>query len=269
MAPTKQTARTSRPSTKRTIASDTRHTDPAHIAAPVASKNSKTPSSSLFDTIVTILVGPEHAKFGVHKALLCHHSSYFKAALTGRFGEAEEGTITLEAEDPEVFSRFNAWLYTGDFRKDEDDGALLLGPALDLCVFAAKRMVPRLRNAIVDRVIKAFSRDSRHQLSTADADVCVSAWESCGDSSLQTFLVDLLVVYFDLERAAREGRVAGLPVELMTLIAVRAQRAGKRVDHFDFYDLREYHCSRYHVHEELERECKALGDPDETDTEED
>ncbi|KAF6229596.1 hypothetical protein HO173_011451 [Letharia columbiana] len=50
---------------------------------------------------------------GIHKALLSHRSSYFKAALTGGFRGSQTGVIDSVDEDPEVFRVFNEWLYLG------------------------------------------------------------------------------------------------------------------------------------------------------------
>lgn len=248
---------------------NTSTTHPTRVFAPVATKDKKKPSSALFDTIVTVLVGPKHVKYGIHKALLCHHSSFFKAALTGNFMEAEHGTINMEDEDEETFSRFHAWLYTRDFWRDEDEKIQLLRPALDICLFAEKRFVLSLHNAIIDLIIRECCKDSRYELSAENAGICVSAWERCGDSRLRTFLVDFLVVYFDLEVAGQEAVVASFPVELITQMAIRAQRDRKDADLFNMHDMRECHCWRYHLHDVGVSECDDLVVSDVDDTEDD
>lgn len=62
----------------------------------------------------------EGAVFGMHKGLLCRESLYFKAALEGHFKEATEGFV-LDDEDPEVFQRFNTWLYTGKVLASDEE----------------------------------------------------------------------------------------------------------------------------------------------------
>lgn len=47
------------------------------------------------------------------KALICHHSPYFRAALEGPFVEARNNTIELKEEDPECFESILAWLHVG------------------------------------------------------------------------------------------------------------------------------------------------------------
>ena len=58
-----------------------------------------------------MLVGPEEKKFGIHKGLLCAHSSFFRAALEGSFKEARTGIVTLSEDDPVTFEVFKTWLY--------------------------------------------------------------------------------------------------------------------------------------------------------------
>lgn len=51
--------------------------------------------------------------------LVCHLSSFFKAALSRGFKEAEEKRIILKEDDPNVFRIFVAWLYTGAIHPQE------------------------------------------------------------------------------------------------------------------------------------------------------
>ncbi|GAB1310892.1 Kelch repeat and BTB domain-containing protein 7 [Madurella fahalii] len=63
---------------------------------------------------VTLLVGPDHQKFVVHKNLLVSQSSFFRGALaTNLFREAVEGVMTLETDDPDAFRLLVGWLYRG------------------------------------------------------------------------------------------------------------------------------------------------------------
>ena len=49
---------------------------------------------------MTLEIGPKHIKYCLHKALLVHHSEYFRNALKGPWQEAEEGVIRLEDVEP-------------------------------------------------------------------------------------------------------------------------------------------------------------------------
>ncbi|KAL8943396.1 MAG: hypothetical protein Q9216_001105 [Gyalolechia sp. 2 TL-2023] len=64
-----------------------------------------------FDKMITVLVGPHHERFEIHKGLACKHQ-FFKAALQGNFTESN-GTIWLPEHDPDIFRWFTYWLYTG------------------------------------------------------------------------------------------------------------------------------------------------------------
>lgn len=52
--------------------------------------------------IVIVEIGPDAKKFYVHKALLMHHSEYFKKALSGTWKEAQEGIVRLHDVEVEA-----------------------------------------------------------------------------------------------------------------------------------------------------------------------
>lgn len=108
---------------------------------------------TLYDTIIYVNVGPTQERFGIHKSLLCHHSSYFKAALEGGFEESETQVINLKDEDPKVFWGFNEWLYSGTVAHQRYATNEKWSALLDLYVFAEKRIVPKLQNALIDAMI--------------------------------------------------------------------------------------------------------------------
>jgi hypothetical protein len=57
----------------------------------------------------------------VHESLLIHYSEFFRAALTGRFKEAEEKAVTLEEAEPAVFGFCADWLYNRYLPSKETD----------------------------------------------------------------------------------------------------------------------------------------------------
>lgn len=106
--------------------------------------------------------------------------------MNGDFIEADEGEVILADEDPAIFTRFNEWLYTGVFFLDnETEKDILYKVLIDLYIFAEKRGVIRLQNAVIDGIIKKNSLptiDIRH------------AWSNTSDSSpLHMLLVELYV----------------------------------------------------------------------------
>lgn len=62
-------------------------------------------STTLRGDLVTVKVGPIGKTYTVHKALLVHHSGYFRKALKGSWQEAKEGTITLSDVEPHICKR--------------------------------------------------------------------------------------------------------------------------------------------------------------------
>lgn len=66
----------------------------------------------------------------MHKDLLCHYSSFFRAALTGGFHEAMTHEITLDEEDPKIFDIFVNSLYTGRLYEEKVKSADASKPAL-------------------------------------------------------------------------------------------------------------------------------------------
>ncbi|KAI9731797.1 MAG: hypothetical protein M1834_004586 [Cirrosporium novae-zelandiae] len=127
----------------------------------VQKKRMKLSFEALLDTTVKIKVGLEQFCFEVHKGLLSHYSSYFRAALSGPFKEGNEGVIILETEEVEVFRVFFKWLYkdvttdceTTPSALDTDIEFLQL---LKLYVFSDKRGIPRLGNAVLITMREKF-----------------------------------------------------------------------------------------------------------------
>ncbi|CAN9083767.1 unnamed protein product [Alternaria sp. RS040] len=60
---------------------------------------------------VVVSHGSETQNWVIPKALLSHHSEFFRAACNGRFKEGIENKITLHDCWPEVFEGFVQWLY--------------------------------------------------------------------------------------------------------------------------------------------------------------
>jgi hypothetical protein len=54
----------------------------------------------------TVLVDEPEKRFVVHEHLLTHYSEFFRAALTGRFKEAEEKVVKVRDTAPDIFECF-------------------------------------------------------------------------------------------------------------------------------------------------------------------
>jgi hypothetical protein len=101
----------------------------------------------------------------MHKDHLCTNSPYFKAALQGRFQEADLGEVTLKDAPVEAFEMFNEWLYTGEIKEELCQEKNLSGAKLsmkdkptfpqllDIWLLADYLLVAQLQNYAVDMMI--------------------------------------------------------------------------------------------------------------------
>ncbi|KAJ8114701.1 hypothetical protein OPT61_g3482 [Boeremia exigua] len=73
---------------------------------------------ALCGDIVIVVVGTEQKKYHIHRAVLIHHSEYFRNALKGPWKEAEEGVVPLADVEVETFDVFAQWIYSGTLPDD-------------------------------------------------------------------------------------------------------------------------------------------------------
>ncbi|KAL8694755.1 MAG: hypothetical protein Q9218_000681 [Villophora microphyllina] len=149
----------------------------------------------LLRTTVTILVGtePRQDKYVPHAELLCHWSPFFKAAITGKFEEAETGVIKLPNDEPRVFDIFQDWLYNNSNKAvlnlgpfDAGDVSLLLA----LWVFGDKYQVPGFQNAAMEALRTRTINEPRiFRLK----DIQFAFGNTLDESPLRKFIVDLYV----------------------------------------------------------------------------
>lgn len=213
--------------------------------------------SSLYDSIISIKVGPENTTFGIHRGLLCHHSSYFDRALNGGFKEAVEGEVILADEDPTIFTRFNEWLYTGAILlgKIETERDIPYPVLVKLYIFAEKRGVVRLQNRVTDFIIR------KNKISQSFPNSCIRfAWTNTADSSpLHRLLVDLYVrqanfaEIMDNKKSRNFFNKDILTAFVLAFHRLRDERSARSrhnlcdisaIDHQDYFRQR----CEYHVH---------------------
>ena len=95
----------------------------------------------------------------------------------------------------EVFSVFNEWLYSGTvayqhYARHETWSALL-----DLYVFAEKRIIPRLQNALIDAMINVREKNYTYP----DTEIHLAWVNTATSSPLHSFLTELYVRYVPLD----------------------------------------------------------------------
>ena len=88
----------------------------------------------------------------MHKTLLCDTSSFFNAALNGKFRESRDQAIEMIEDDAEVFTHFQYWAYTGAIEpkgREQMSWRTLIG----IYIFAEARCIPALQNTVMDVLI--------------------------------------------------------------------------------------------------------------------
>lgn len=240
---------------------------------PPASTRTPTPKKnlhSLFETIVHVDVGPEPVRFAIHKGLLCSRSEFFRAALTGNFQEAEDQVVTLDDEDPEIFRRFNAWLYTDMVAEGAELQVTFLRALFDLYVFAEKRIIPDLQNAVIDAIIRVNARVT----TITRVENFNRVWEQTAETSaLHRLLVDS--IFFDAEILEHEftTNLREYSITFVAAVAIRANELvklefshpsaklakRKTINQWlrGFKHVWWHHCQRYHVHKSSDAPCKG------------
>ena len=119
-----------------------------------ASKMTKFKSCLASDAI-RVYVGPKAKRYSVHEALLLRYE-WFRNRLLRQRDNANQGTITIRAEDPRVFELLISWLYrkklkaisTTDEKLSKEEAALYV----DLYLRASVWDIFELENAIMDRL---------------------------------------------------------------------------------------------------------------------
>ncbi|KAL8881519.1 MAG: hypothetical protein Q9192_007780 [Flavoplaca navasiana] len=145
----------------------------------------------LFDGLITIKLETCNSTFYIHKGLLCHHSPVFTAMLEHDWKEKQEGFVTLNSEEHNVFRRFVLWLYYGKIL--DYDESLITIPAQELldCYFLAdRRDIPAMQNFLINTII---SKAQAVQATFCDYQRYV--WcNTPGSSPLRRLLVDMMAL---------------------------------------------------------------------------
>ena len=136
----------------------------------------------MFDTLINIEVGSgdEKRTFEVYKGVLCFYSSYFRAALDGRFIEAQEHRVKLSTEDPKIFKMFRHWIHTRCFFESTIAPSTLLSFRIiaDLWIFGDAHEVPMLQSEVANVMLEKV-RQSRNFPSIVDLTyICDNTIES-------------------------------------------------------------------------------------------
>ena len=73
--------------------------------------------SETFSEPLKVIVGKEKVAFHLSKGLVCAESEFFKVACHERWESGRSNTVTLEDDEPDIFSIFMTWLVTQDIKR--------------------------------------------------------------------------------------------------------------------------------------------------------
>lgn len=144
---------------------------------------------------VVVTDGNDTSTWGILKALLSHHSEFFRAACNGPFKKGQTNKITLPECEPEVFQIFVHWIYFGVAPASFDvmDRVWNAFPAWAL---ADRLMSKDFGNAIMKELYLVHSGDTQDHTSFSDAEVAWCAENAAQGSLLRTWFIDTLALHW-------------------------------------------------------------------------
>lgn len=116
--------------------------------------------------IVTIRVGKESASqdFMVHENLMVARSPFVRTALNNDWKEAKSRVIPMPEDQPETFSTYQQWLYSGKLFSRHDEGTIEDAAEYELLVKAyilgEKLMDSRFQDTILDCIVQKLRKTS-------------------------------------------------------------------------------------------------------------
>ncbi|KAI4268569.1 MAG: hypothetical protein LQ337_007768, partial [Flavoplaca oasis] len=208
---------------------------------------------NLSGKVIKVLVGPSEYCFSIHWGLLTSKSTFFNAALTGSWTEAEEDTVRLVEEVPELFAIYVVWIYGHDWTVDHLGREYGLATSSRLYVLADKLGSEELGNLIIDRI--------RAIVAGPDVFLSCETIEFVYDNTLpKTPLRRLLVDILTWELKPDKNLVTEVPECLYDIVWVFINRQNKKIS-----DKKPYAdntaCKNYHIHRDG-TPCPLLIKPD-------
>lgn len=184
--------------------------------------------------MVKFEVGDTQSTFHVHLDHLCAASSYFTAAFTKDFLEAQGNFMKLPEDDPDIFELLVRWLYTKelavpvtDTKEDCNEHYLQL---CKLYVSADKYRILALKNYIVDYFFMLKLKLASHPLYNApQMNVVYYVYKNTtGSCALRKLLIAWNVWHVDLKWYSGDGvhgLLCDLPEYSADLVIAMAEKA--------------------------------------------
>lgn len=101
--------------------------------------------------MIEVIVGPDREKsWTIHKRLLTTYSRFFHDALRSISRGAHDNIVTLPEDDPDTFTLFIQWLYSGLFTGLPDEIRIKFAKAW---ILGNKLGAPAFRNNVLDTLL--------------------------------------------------------------------------------------------------------------------
>ncbi|KAL8898476.1 MAG: hypothetical protein Q9192_002062 [Flavoplaca navasiana] len=208
---------------------------------------------NLTGKIIKVLVGPSEYCFSIHRGLLTSKSTFFNAALTGSWREAEEDTVRLVEEVPELFAIYVVWIYGHDWTVDHNRREHSLAICCRLYVLADVLGSEELGNLMIDQIRDIVARP---HLDLTCETIGYVYDNTLPESPLRRLIVDILT----WELKPDKNLVTEVPECLYDIVWVFINRQNKKIsDKKPYAD--KIACKNYHVHRDG-TPCPLLIKPD-------
>ena len=197
-----------------------------------------------------MIVGPDQAKFTVHKTLICSRAPFFARATSGEWRSAQTQTVTLSDTKKDVFEAYLHWIYssTVEMRFIQEPPDYQNAPSYwtlaELWIFADMMLDRDLCNKVIDMT---YAKAIMSQTSAVDSTLTLIWENTAADSPLRTLHVDVTTSN-RRSLANCEETIALLPQDFILELATRHM---KGLDRSVLVGLTERSiCARYHTHED-------------------
>ncbi|KAF2764053.1 hypothetical protein EJ03DRAFT_386221 [Teratosphaeria nubilosa] len=211
-----------------------------------------------FSDVFTVLAGEDEKPFLLHGSVICNHSSFFRAACNREFKENAERIIRLPEVEPDAFSMYAQWAYSGEIvvvngaqTPDETNSEVHCDSLAELYLVGDVLGDTLLRNTVVDRIRKNCSR-----LKRGPSNTCVNlAYSSTPENSA----LRRLVVDWHAREVASDWLKSSqnmLPLEFYKDLAIAWAEA--RLSLNQIADWKNAGQCNYHDHDEEVSACDPL-----------
>ncbi len=168
--------------------------------------------------------------------------------MEGEFKEAKDQVLRLPEDDPEMFTHFEFWLYTGSVLESHESAKDISYKILtDVYLFGEARGIPELQNEAINVYIDKIRADKMFTIEWLNR-----VYENTLDSSpLRKLLVDYVTFNVDLTKMSEKEQPLYPQQFLFDLVKSFCEhRIGTKERVTDFRAVR----SNYHVHDDGKKE---------------